>query len=762
MKKWKKILLSTAVFATLIIIGFISWLFQLHNQVAESLAKKTFSAPVSFWSSQYLINLDSNYNVEQVSEIFLKRGYRLREKEQSLRPGDFKTLAFDGCPQQISNLAYNEDLECLQFKALSTVDPFFKTISDQVIVFEKNKISQFFYFDQSQVIHSVDFVALEPTLIAKYLGEAPVSQIYTPLGEIPSYCSRAVIAIEDNQFLEHKGFSTRGLLRAIKSNVLGGPRQGGSTITQQLVKNYFLTAERTFKRKFIELFMSLILENVISKDEILETYLNIIYLGQNGSHQIIGFPAASQYYFQKSIQDLEIHECALLAAVLNNPGFFDPFKHPDRALKRRTLVLSKMKDLGFISEDEYKDFQAKTMPVSPQSFLSETAPYYLSAVKQELKEKKITELSGLTIFTGMNLDHQDQAQQAVASHLKQIEQYNKKVKTNLEKGKKLEATFTVVNNNTGCFSAIIGGRNFRLSQFNRAIDGKRQVGSITKPFVYLSALENEDKYNPQTIIEDSPFTHSYQGQKWSPKNYGGKFFGPIPMYFGLKNSLNLATASLGLQIGVDSMISTARRFLVESEIQDVPSTLLGSFELTNQEVVTSYLGFAKLGLLARPTTLRSVVDKQDVVIFENKISWQQVFPAHIIAKLVGMMKHTNISGTAKLIHLNGFQWPSAGKTGTTSDSKDAWYAGFTKNFTGVVWVGYDQPENHSLTGASAAVPIWLNAMKEIHSNLQPKDWTWPEKNKVEKVPTFMPSTDDEGNTIENLNKENLDTIELVM
>jgi penicillin-binding protein 1B len=328
------------------------------------------------------------------------------------------------------------------------------------------------------------------------------------------------------------------------------------------------------------------------------------------------------------------------------------------------------------------------------------------------------------------LKEQEAAQESVRNSLSELETKNPKIKSLKAKGLTLEGALLSVHNDTGMISAIVGGRGYKLTQFNRAIDGHRQVGSIMKPFVFLSALlssgDNGRTYDPLTTLNDTKFSYKYEGQNWSPDNYGKKYYGEVPMYFALKNSLNAATASLGLEVGIPRVIETAQALGVHSQLRNVPSITLGSFELYPLEVLEAYTSLARMGNHVVLSPIRGITDLQGQKIYQHELKSEQKLPAPQVASLVSMMKQTVISGSARLITASGFTVPAAGKTGTTSDNKDAWFGGFTPNHTTVVWVGYDTPTSNGLTGASGAVPLWLSFMKKVSAGETVTDFPWPD------------------------------------
>lgn len=734
MNKLKLFLICSLILSSLVIVGFLALFFHFNETIKQGLENKRFLPPTEYYSAPLAISPQKLADRKEILKVFASRNYQSQELDQKIRNGEYAEATTELClekyPPQDSTLSWDGLQTCIAFMTKESKDPLFKKIGLQILFFDSNdQVGRVIHQDLLTAEKSfklADIAFLEPELIAQYLDGKPLMQSYRELGQIPTQCLNAVLAIEDSNFLEHSGVSYTGFARAAIAVISSGRyKQGGSTITQQLVKNYFLTSEKTIERKAKEIFMSMLLESHASKDEILETYLNIIYLGQNGPFQIRGFGAASEYYFKKPIEEIGLPECSLLAAVLNSPGLFDPFQKPENSLKRRARVLEKMREQNFISAEEEQTAASTPLPFEKKLIASETAPYYIDAVNKEAQKMNI-EFEGSTIFTGLSMNDQTAAQQAVQSGLSELETKNTKIIDLKAKGLMLEGVLISADNDSGLISAIVGGRNFRLTQFNRAVDGHRQIGSIMKPFVFLAALirDSDKHYNPLTILKDEKFTHKYGKQSWSPDNYGKKYFGEVPMYFALKNSLNAATASLGLEIGIDKVIDVAQKLGVKSKLESVPSVLLGAFELYPMEVVEAYTSIARMGSHLPLSTIRSVVALGGNTIAENQPIAEQVIEPKKVASLVSMMKQTVQTGTAKYIFNSGFKIPAAGKTGTTSDNKDAWFAGFTPEKTTIAWVGYDSPMPNNLTGASGPVPIWLNFMKKVSSqNLT--DFAWP-------------------------------------
>jgi penicillin-binding protein 1B len=715
------------------------WLFRLDRSIQIRFAEKRFAPPVEFYSAPQSLRAGSLFSSERLQSLLVGKNFRLRDFGQPIQSGDFSVWTAEQCMTLIGSVLtiYQPHADepplplsrCIAFKNTApnnrTEDP----SAVQIVAFAVgDRVDGVF---SGATPKPVDKVLIEPELFAEYYGETPILRKIVSLGETPTNCLNALLAIEDARFLEHNGVRVSGLLRAVLTNLrVGRKAQGGSTITQQLVKNYFLTDEKTLRRKITEIAMAFLVERHATKDEILETYINLIYMGQNGPFQVRGFAAAAEFYFGKPLGELGLDQCALLAAVLNSPGMYDPAKAPDKALKRRALVLDRMLELGQIDAGQAAAAKAAPLPIRSGRALTEPAPYFVQAVRREIAGRAIDESEGLRVYTTLNLRAQEAAQQAVRTGVDKLEKTYKQLTKLKAKGKSLEAALLASDPRTGAIEAMVGGRGFLATQFNRATDSHRQVGSIMKPFVYLTALEStaEDgkPYTPLTILHDQATTHKFEGQVWTPHNYEGTYNGDVPLFWALKESLNAATVNLGMAIGLGNIIDTARRLGVSSKILPLPSLTLGAFELSPMEVLEAYGALSQFGARIPLMMIWKIEDLNGRELMRNDQVAQQVVAPDTAAELVGVMKQTIFNGTGMLARLNGFTNPAAGKTGTTNDKKDAWFAGFTPYHTAVAWVGYDDNTPIELTGATGAGPLWTNYMKSYATTFPPDDFSWPQ------------------------------------
>ncbi len=701
---------------TLFIILFLGFSYTDYK-IQRLIEDKRFLAPTRYYSSPVKFYVGQVRSLSSLKDYFSREEYRSRPFGSPIQVGDYSVGNRADCGQIVKG--ENEVFSCLLFRA---------RYSKKLNLINLNELDQIHSIFVGEDLVPSLYAEADAQIFAQYLGSQPTQQIKVELGDIPRYCLDAVLAIEDPDFLEHSGISVRGLTRALIANLKNiRYSQGGSTITQQLVKNYFLTPEKTIKRKVIEIVISLIFEFRVSKDDILQTYLNIIYLGQSGVFEVRGYGSASEYYFQKSVDRLNLGECAMLAAIVNNPGRFNPVRNPENAKQRRTRVLDKMMEHDRITREEYDQALQSPLPHSLKSNLADSAPYYVDAVNKELKKLGIEERSGLDVYTALEPEAQQLAEKAVTQGIKYFENnlaFIKKIKES--KKIDLQATLIASNPLTGEVVAIVGGRDFRTSPYNRAIESQRQVGSVFKPIVYLTALRSRaptgQLYTPLTLIDNSPLKLEYDRQVWEPKNYDGQFSAPLPLFFALKESKNVPTARLAVAVGLDNVIATARDLGVTSELKEYPSLSLGAFELKPMEVLMAYNTISQMGLRQDLQIVKRVQNNRGDTLYVHDNWGEPVGNVEDFNVLVGMMKETLISGTGAFSRAMGLKHVAAGKTGTTSDTRDAWFAGFTPFHTAVTWVGYDDGTPHRLTGASGALPIWTNYMREIAKRYANRDF----------------------------------------
>ena len=561
---------------------------------------------------------------------------------------------------------------------------------------------------------SLAVLRLEPQLIGKIYPEHNEDRVLVSYDDVPPFLVDALIAVEDRHFYRHSGIDPKGMLRAMVSNITSGRlHQGGSTLTQQLVKNYFLTRERTFRRKFNEMIMAILLEQHYSKAEILSAYINEIYLGQHGARGVHGFGTAAEYYFSRPLNELKTEEIALLVALLRGASFYNPRSHPDRALKRRNLTISLMQQQGYLSTNEAKETIAKPLQISEKpSWSSAKYPAFLDLVRRQLlKNYKSEDLrnEGLRIFTTLNTRYQDIVEHSVPGRLVSFEKQKK-----LSAGT-LQAAGIITSVETGEVLALVGGRNKSSNDFNRALDANRPIGSLVKPAIYLTALMKPEKYNSLTILGDQPISlKQHDGTFWQPKNYDEKIHGNTALHTALAKSYNLATVNLGMKLGLNEVVRTLHALGLEKDIPEYPSLLLGALGLSPFEVTQMYQTLASGGFQVPLRTIKEVLDKDGTPLQRYGLDLKQTLESKSVFIARYLLAEVASSGTARSIaaRLPGLL-PLAGKTGTTNDLRDSWFAGFGDDVLGVIWLGRDDNQSSQLTGASGALQVWIDIMQDL-------------------------------------------------
>lgn len=581
---------------------------------------------------------------------------------------------------------------------------------------------------------------LEPELLSGIFQGSWEQRRLVRLSQIPPAMIDAILAAEDHRFYEHHGIDVVRILKAAYVDFTSGHvRQGGSTLTQQLMKNFFLSNQRTYRRKIKEALMAYIAERLYSKDEILENYVNDIYLGQRGQEGIYGVWEASEFYFSKEPTDLTIGEMATIAGMISSPNRLNPLRHPELARTRRNEVLGLMLQDGYISKAAYDN--AVTEPLRPRETFTENndAPYFVDYVKHELAERYppgVLTGEGLRIFTSLDVHAEKLAEKAVDENLDELEAKYPRLRRKEEKDR-LESALVALEPPTGKIRAMVGGRDYRRSQFNRVIQSRRQPGSVFKPVTYLAALDETleggpDRFLPTSYIEDEPFTWNYGDMSWTPRNYKDRYFGRVTLEFALQESLNSATSRLANAVGLDRVRAMAAK-LGFGDLPAYPSIVLGGIEVTPMQVADAYAIFANEGLEVEPYAVTAVVDQNGRVIQGHELKAAQVLTPQLAFMLDFMLENVINHGTGIGVRRSGFKRPAAGKTGTTNEAKDAWFAGFTPNLLAVVWTGFDQKEVLNLTGAEASLPAWTIFMKAATASRPALDFAVPPGIVIEEV-----------------------------
>jgi penicillin-binding protein 1B len=563
------------------------------------------------------------------------------------------------------------------------------------------------------------------------LIQARVKRRQVPLSALPTRMVQAVLAIEDRRYYSHPGIDPIRMVGALLRNIFGDRPylEGASTITQQLARNFFLTEEmateqqtrqRGMRRKLLEQFMAVILDLRATKDEVLELYLNDVYLGNRGSFAIHGVAEAARLYFGKDVNNLSLGEAATVAGIIQSPGTLSPFNSPARARERRNLVLRAMADAAFISNDAAE--RAIAEPLSPVArALDAEAPYFVDFVGQTLADQfpAVTQtIEAVDVYTTLDLHLQRLAQDAVTNGIAKVDQ----LLSRRRRGRVPQAALIAADPRTGDILAMVGGRSYNQSQFNRAVSASRQPGSVFKPFVFLAAFERAVEeglpLTPATLVSDEPMTFDANGTPWSPANYGDEYDGEITLRRALAMSRNAATVKVAERAGFDRVADLWRRIGAGTTPRGFPSIALGVFEATPLDIATAYTVFSNGG---QKRSLRPLVriNRGGKEIVAKEPSAIRVARADTTYLVTNMMRSVLSEGTGASVRASGFSLDAAGKTGTTNDLRDAWFVGFTPELLTVVWVGLDDNQALGLSGAQAALPIWIAFMQRAlagHTN----------------------------------------------
>lgn len=576
----------------------------------------------------------------------------------------------------------------------------------------------------------LDLVRLDPLLIGGFFPAHNEDRILIRLEQSPPYLIDGLLAIEDRGFYEHSGISIRGILRAFMVNVQEFRlAQGGSTLTQQLVKNFYLNDKRTFSRKAIEAIMALLLELHYEKDEILEAYLNEVYLGQAGQRGIHGFGMASQHYFGQPFNQLKTHQAALLVGLAKGASYYDPRRFPERALKRRNTVLDLLVEQNVLTKKQAEAAKAKPLGVIANASNSDALfPAFLDLVKRQLQRDYREEdlrTEGLRIFTTLDPRVQIKVENQVERSVRSLQSgYGEAVRD-------LQAGVVVTAPQSGEVLAVVGAKNPREAGFNRALDAIRPTGSLFKPAIYLTALSDYQNYSLGTLIKDEAFSiPTQEDAEWSPRNFDGISHGDVTMIEALANSYNQAGAKLGLNLGLGNVLQSLKALGVERPLPEYPAVLLGAGELSPLEVTQMYQTIAAGGFSSPLRSIREVLTAQGEPLARYPLSVRQMFDPEAVYLLTHAMQEVMREGTGKSAY---FYLPKelniAGKTGTTNDLRDSWFAGFTEDYLAVVWLGLDDNGATPLTGSTGALQVWIAMMKD----LEPKPLFAPPPEKIEFV-----------------------------
>lgn len=573
---------------------------------------------------------------------------------------------------------------------------------------------------------------IDPQLLAEYSDRERERRSYTPLASIPRHVALAAVASEDRRFFRHMGLDLLGIGRATARNVRAGSYvEGGSTISQQLAKNVFLSRQRTLARKFHEAILAVLIELRYSKEQILEFYLNQIYLGQRGTWSVCGVEEGALYYFNKHANELTLGEGALLAGIIPAPNRLSPYRDAEVAIARRNEVLGDMVDCGFISRAEAQRARKTQLRFAANPAPAIRAPYFVDYVREVLS-KDISEADlgtrGLSVFTTLDPGLEAAAERCVREGAREADWRSPSSGATRDPA---QAALLAIEPQNGAIRAMVGGRDYAQSPYNRAVESKRQPGSAFKPFVYIAALDTpfsgrRPPLTAATVLEDVPDSFPTPQGVYAPRNYENSYFGRVTAARALARSLNVATVRLETLVGIPKVTQMAHALGIQSRLREVISLALGTSEVTPLELTTAYATLANGGVMVKPVAVRAVLDRGGNLIWTPRRESRRVIRPETAYMATTLLQGPVIYGTAAGIRSEfGFTRPAAGKTGTTDDENDAWFVGYTPDLVAGVWVGCDRNRRLGLTGTQAAVPIWARFMDIAHRGKPVRDFQAP-------------------------------------
>ena len=684
-------------------VGIYGW--HLSGKVEKRFSSRRWSIPSKVFSDTMLLYPGQHIIRGHFQEKLKRLGYR----------------KVSGLPKKKGDMQINRKDTRVFLNDLKT--PWKKRAGFPVYIqFDPNTIKSIARQDNGKPISLLE---IEPEEIKLFFGRERESRRLVSIQKVPEHFIHAVMAAEDHRFFQHWGIDPLGILRALITNLRHGAiRQGGSTITQQLAKNYFLTPARSLVRKFQEAVLAIVIEFKYSKHDILEIYLNEIYLGQKGSVAVNGIGEAAFFYFGKPVQELSVSEAATIAGLIKAPNHYSPYKDKAACLRRRNSVLKAMQSRGWISDAQLQAHTKTPVITAGYTLIGNLAPYFMDYLAKQLttlyNPEELTSL-GLLIYTTLDPQVQMAAENALKKELSRLE-ITAAASKRTSSDKKLEGAVVVMQPKTGHILAMVGGRDYSKSQFNRITQSRRQPGSAFKPFVYVTGL---DTNTPITLLSNTPKTYKVDGKIWTPKNFERHGRKLVSVRSALENSENLATVDLAMRIGLTSIIETAGRFGFSTPFKPYPSLSLGAFEVIPLELARAYCTFAADGMMPFPLGLKAVVDENGKVLERRHLKIERLISPAKAFMITSLLRGVVESGTARTLANKGIRWPVAGKTGTTNNFRDAWFIGYSPDILALVWVGFDNGDAIKATGAQAALPIWAQLMKAIPHQISQKNFRVP-------------------------------------
>lgn len=686
--KKKRVLTFLFKLSVIFIVVFAAYVFYLNTKVQNKFEGQRWLLPLQVFSEVLVYQKGDQINLEQLKRNLLVNQYK--RVNTVAKPGEFALSSRRVIIYQRA-FDFGEGLIPAHKITIDTKDGIVTS------VFKGNK--------------KVTQAQIEPVLLDRIVPENKEDRVLLPLQRVPEQLLDTLLLVEDRDFYFHYGVSPVGIIRALYQNIKAGRTvQGGSTLTQQLVKNMFLTREKSIVRKVNEAIMALLLEFHYSKDQLLEAYVNEVYLGQHYANGIYGFGLAAQFYFDKEIEQLSAGQMATLVGVIKGPSYYDPWRYAERAKKRRDIVLKLMFEHKMLAKSDYLAAVKQPLEIKTSRKLANKKrkyPAYLSAVKRELTQilGDQSQAQGLKVFTHFSPFHQYSAEKAIAKRLPELEKAS---------ATELQVAMIITDTHSAQVKAIVGDKRPGYAGFNRAINARRPVGSLLKPFVYLLALERYQQYQLGTMLTDEPLSVEVETEDvWQPKNYDGKYRKHASLYDSLSNSLNVPTVNLGLALGLEPLANTLHLAGYDQDIILHPSLLLGSIGMSAFEVNQLYIPIVNSGLQQPLSLISRVVGGQGETYWQETADELPIFSNHSVYLLNYALQGAAKTGTAKSLAWRLPNKVVAGKTGTTNDQRDSWFSGFDEDILITTWLGNDENKPTKLTGSSGALVLFSDVMKTI-------------------------------------------------
>lgn len=701
LKKYRSpILTGLALVFGVALIAFLAWVLYLDRKITTQFEGRRWTLPAQVYAEPLELYVGASFSAEALERELQRLGYRA--VQQAKEPGTYRRRG-----NQI-------DLVSRRFQFWDALQE-----SQRLSIGANANGIQSIKDAQGE---EVPIFRLDPLLIGSIFPIHGEDRVVVTPEEVPPLLPEALKVVEDRKFDTHHGVVPSAVLRAAWVNLrAGGIQQGGSTLTQQLVKSYFLDSRRTFSRKIEEAMMAILLEVHFEKQDLMNAYINEIYLGQDGRRAIHGFGLASQFYFGKPAAELQLHEVALLVALVRGPSYYDPRRHPQRAQDRRDMVLKLMVEHGVIEEKAAQ--QAMKRPLGVVSSTRQASGYYPAfldlvrrTLRRDYREEDLTE-AGLKIFSTLDPLAQTQAERALAQELERLEKARKQ-----KRPQPLEGVVVVTSPQNGEVIALVGGRKASFEGFNRALDAKRSIGSLVKPVVYLAALES-GKYTAASIVDDAPIEVQLSNkQVWRPQNISQEAYGPVPLVRAMAQSLNLATVRLGMEVGLPKVTQEFRKLGLEQAPPELPSVLLGAVDVSPFEVAQLYNALANGGFNTKLRAVRAVLDAEGKPLKAFGLEVTPVASPEAVYQLNRMLVEVIERGSGRSArNILPAGLIVAGKSGTSSDYRDSWFAGFSGTHLAVVWIGYDDNAPTGLTGSSGSLAVWARVMSALGTS----SWSAP-------------------------------------